>query len=226
MAGPGRPRKNALPAAQGIGESKPFIAPAGTFDPPATQQCHVGGLLVSDLPQEVQDRILYRQTDEGIEEANRGKVEVAARVTESPLDKDMQRRRDFLEDYGDVAQSWESPNPLKEVADAHAVPGMRPKFLSPAKIERAGLRGYKVVRHENGDPVKLGNLILGHIPEERAEARQRHFAKLDEEKVKDLREQFQQEQERAHRDFDVSPPPAGRDRDQGLQRETVFEDSE
>jgi len=77
--------KRANQEAAGIPDSQPFISGEGRPDQERILACHCGGVLVSDLPVEMQGRLLYQQTDEGIAEANEGKTE--ARIEVEPREK-------------------------------------------------------------------------------------------------------------------------------------------
>ena len=184
--------------AQGVGESKPFTAPEGTYPESGTLDCHVGGVLVRDLPSDMQGKILYQQTDEGIAEHNQGRSEVHVRVTSDPLDKAIQQRKDDQLVRG--MEPWEARDPLGEVADAHVGPGMRAKFLSERRNQEAGTRGFEIVKDEHGDPVKVGTLVLGQMPEERAEARNRFFREKSRTAVAQVEQQFHETQEQAKRE--------------------------
>lgn len=171
-------------SAGGIGESKIFCAPEGErpTDTAADQmlKCHIKGQLISTL--ELNNDILmalpYSATDEGIAEA-------AARAAASPkpsgatigkenFEKALDQRRDDVKNRD--MPMYEARDPLKEVADKFAVPGMKAKFLSQARIKDAGGTGaYEVVRKENGDPVTVKGMVLGHAPEEMVKARNKHF---------------------------------------------------
>src|SRR5262245_21881933 len=69
-------KKNRVSVAGGVGESKIFAAPEGTFtDEPIDlgdgrvifwRDLHVAGIPITDLPDESQRKILFQQTDEGI----------------------------------------------------------------------------------------------------------------------------------------------------------------
>ena len=136
--------------AAGIPDSKPPVAPEGTFPEQSILDCHVGGVPVRNLPLEVQGRILYQQTDEGIEEANRDKEPGAVRVTKDEFSKACENRKDAITGQG--MQPWEAPDPLREVAQRYVRPGFRPRFLAPAAIDQRGMRGVEPVstRPERG----------------------------------------------------------------------------
>jgi len=87
--------------------------------------------------------------------------------------------------------------PMEEAVQMYGTPGMRPKFLSERCIGILGLRGYRIVKDKNGDPVKVGTLIMGEIPIRMAEARQRHYAQESEDAVLEAQEDFENASERA-----------------------------
>lgn len=134
---------------------------------------HVGGFPVCDLPLETQLRLMYRQTDEGIAEANAGKSEVRARTTMDEMSKACHHRKDDIIDRG--MEPWEATDPAASLVAEHVAPGFKGKLLSASKIDKDGTRGYEILRHANGDPVKLRNMVLGQMPQERVNARNRHY---------------------------------------------------
>ena len=82
--------------------------------------------------------------------------------------------------------------PMEEAVQRYGSPGMAPKFLSERCIGRFGLRGYVIVKDENGEPVKVGTLIMGEIPIRMAEARQRHYAEQSNEQVRSMQQDFEE----------------------------------
>lgn len=94
--------------------------------------------------------------------------------------------------------------PMEEAVMRYGTPGMAPKFLSERCIGVLGMRGYVIVKDERGDPVKVGTLIMGEIPLRMAEARQRHFARISDEEVREAAEQFEDHAARAIRDGGAS----------------------
>jgi len=177
--------------AAGIPDSKPFGGSAEALDNPVLD-CHVAGVLVRDLPIEVQTKILWQQTDEGIGARNEGKSGAHVSVTVEPWQKALDQRRDDVK-HRDM-DSYEARDPLKEVADAHAKPGMRPKFLSARKVkENGGTGDYEVVKDDKGDPVTVRGMVLGQMPEERAKARNRHFQQRGNRILQEMTERFKTE---------------------------------
>jgi hypothetical protein len=87
--------------------------------------------------------------------------------------------------------------PMEEAVARYGSPGMAPKFLSERCIDVLGLRGYRIVKDSNGDPVKVGKLIMGEIPLRMAENRRRHFAEESEAAVRESAEAFEDRASRA-----------------------------
>ncbi len=191
--------KAKIQSAGGIGESKMF---GGTPHPEGTGidrilQCHIGGVLVSEL--NMDPRVLgaldYWATDEGIQEKNaRPNVREASGVSlgADGFDKSLQQRRDNVLEDG--MEMYEARDPLKEVADRYAVPGMKARYLSASKIKEGGGTGdYVVVKNETGDPVKVRGMVLGHVPEARAKARNRYFREKSATQLDMMQKKYQTE---------------------------------
>jgi hypothetical protein len=83
-------------------------------------------------------------------------------------------------------------NPMRNVVAKYGPlhPGMSFKFLSDRCNDVLGLRGYEVVKDERGDPVKIGTLIMGMIPEYIAQRRMEHFAEEGRAQVRDMEEAY------------------------------------
>jgi hypothetical protein len=80
--------------------------------------------------------------------------------------------------------------PLEEAVERYGSPGMAPKFLSERCIAVLGLRGYKIVMDERGDPVKVGTLIMGEIPAAMAERRRRHWAEQSNQLLESMEDDY------------------------------------
>lgn len=81
--------------------------------------------------------------------------------------------------------------PLEEAVERYGSPGMAPKFLSERCIKQFGMRGYVVVKKENGDPVTVGTLIMGEIPIAMAERRRRFYAEQSNKQLRDIEGAFE-----------------------------------
>jgi hypothetical protein len=189
--------------AQGVGESKPFIQ-EGERDPyEGLRGLHIGGRPVEEVvPVDKVHLFSYWHTDEGIAERNAGKAESAARVTEGQFDKTVRQR----------AEVWSAPDVLVETAQPFIEKGFCGRFLSERVIQRSGKRGWEVVTH-NGEPVRLGNLILGRMPKEEADRRNEYFRAQGEIEAKHRAEEFQEQAERLNREakgaMSISVPGPG-----------------
>ncbi len=178
----------------GIPDSKVFSDP-GPENP--TLDCHVGGMLVRDMPLENQNRIVYRQTDEGIAAFNAGKSERRAEVISDEFHTALLQRKDDVRGRG--MELYEAKNPMKDLADKFVAPGMRPKFLSANSVKDAGGTGdYVVVKYpeghpQHGEPVKVRGMILGEMPEQRAVARNKHYRERGNQLLKQIGEKYKAE---------------------------------
>jgi hypothetical protein len=185
-------------AAAGIPDSKPFAA-SEAMETGASRilQCHINGQLVADmnLAPQVIIAIDYWSTDEGIAEKNaRPNVREPSGITlgRDEFSKALEQRRDDVTDRD--MDLYRARDPLKEVADRHSSPGMRPKFLSAAKLKESGGTGdYEVVKDSNGDPVQVRGLVLGQMPEARAKARSRHYQERGNKLLKEVGESYKRE---------------------------------
>ena len=106
-------------AAAGIPDSKIFA------DPNATESrildCHVNGILVRDLPEEMRHSVPYYITDESIAERNVGRDAISS-VTVDPLDKLLQKRRDEMK--GGMSGN-DAENPMVSTAKRYTRPRKR-----------------------------------------------------------------------------------------------------
>jgi hypothetical protein len=190
--------KKTIKSAGGIGESKifggvPASEPTGVD---RILKCHINNVLVAELnlPGEILGALDYWATDEGIQEMNSrpGPRSSGIEVGADGFDKSLQQRRDNVRDDG--MELYEARDPLKEVADRYAKPGMRAKFLSSAKIKDGrGTGDYEVVKDATGDPVKVRGLSSGSVPEKRAVARNRHFRERGNKLLKEMTEKYKNE---------------------------------
>jgi hypothetical protein len=89
-------------------------------------------------------------------------------------------------------------NPMRDAVQHYGHPGMAVKFLSERCMDVLGMRGYVIVKKDNGDPVKVGTLFMGEIPEDWAERRRQHWA---DESTSQLQEQEEKYYENAKRDI-------------------------
>lgn len=161
--------------------------------PPLTP---TGGYTVSGkaIPEHLAHLVPFASTDQGRWEACVGKERPTGprvSVVRDAWDSMIEERRD---------QPWAASDPLKEAVARYGERGMRNRALSPAVIEQRGMRGWEPVVKENGDPVKIGNLILARMPERVAEQRNKHYRDLGNEQLRSAEENLTIDQERAIRD--------------------------
>jgi hypothetical protein len=195
----------------GIPDSRPPIAAEGSFPEPAILNCHVGGVPVRELPQPVQDKILYAQTDEAIEERNArpnvradaGRVQVGAEA----VDKERLQYRDDRKERRmpkNVAR-----DPMGERVRRYVPPGMRGKFLSASRGGVDDLDGYQVVLDEKGQPVKYKTMTLGMIPEDEARERKSSARRKDHTRIKQTELLADERRIRMQRGEDLPPITPG-----------------
>lgn len=158
--------------------------------------CHINGVAIADLNlgPEVIAALDYFATDEGIQERNdrpMARPPSGISLGSDPFTKALQEKRDDVIDRG--YDSYEARDPFREIAKRHAVPGMRAKMLSAQKVKDGGNVDYEVVKDTNGDPVKCKGMILGHIPERVAEARNKHYRKSGNERLSMISQKYVEE---------------------------------
>ena len=153
--------------AAGIPDSKPFIDPATAHEPSRIETCHINGVLIADLhldPQ-VLAALDYWASDEGIAEREAhpmARPSSGVELGKDPFAKALDQKRDDVKRRGMPARV--ARDPFKEVADRFAKPGMEPKFMSAKAVQDGYNQDHVVVKHPNGDPVKVRGMVLGHIP--------------------------------------------------------------
>jgi hypothetical protein len=199
----------------GVGESRVFSAPEGSFE---AKQMDWSQLTINQapIPQHLWGLVPYEMTDQGVAEKNEGKEPARASVLSDPIEKHVAERKDAVKSRG--MASWEAPDVRKEVAEKHVKPGFKARLLSPRKVELEGTRGWEPVTDRNGDPVKVGNLILGQMPEAKVAQRNKHYRDQANARLQREAEGYQEQQARLLRESGISPdavrPRSGED---GLQ---------
>jgi hypothetical protein len=83
-----------------------------------------------------------------------------------------------------------APSPMEETVERYREPGMAYGFMSDNASRTLGLRGYQPVMDERGDPVKLGTLTLGKIPERIQRKRLRKGEKESTERVQSMSDEY------------------------------------
>jgi hypothetical protein len=185
-------RVRANQEAAGIPDSKPFASPSS--EPTGVDRMlnsHINGVLVRDLNLEPQVIVAlsWHATDEGIAEANARPMvreNSGIEMGKGPWEHALDQRRDDVRERG--METFEARDPFKEIADRYAVPGMRPKFMRDRKDGVTG--DHQVVKDQKGDPVKVKGMVLAHIPEEKAQARARHYRERGNQFLKQIGEEY------------------------------------
>jgi len=114
-----------------------------------------------------------------------------------PLDKAIASRLDASDELIDP---WSAIDPMEATVAPYKEPGKAYKFLSPRVCDVLGTRGYEMVLDANGNQVKMGNMMLGSIPQRIADARQAKAQKESNERVKDMQDEYTQNVDRLKRD--------------------------
>lgn len=191
----------------GFGESRIFAAEPGTYEPNAINwdELTLGGMPIAEsqrglIPYDITDQ--GRAEKEAQIEANGGRssVEFLGRKVELPggIDErgrikpsetlhvdgtragaDMQRAVDYAK-AGVYKDDFESSpaGAMIEAYNEHVRPDQAGKFLSPRQIKQKGLRGYEIVKDAKGEPVKVDEMVLGVMPQAKAEGKRQFLASL------------------------------------------------
>ena len=165
----------------------------------ALKGLHVAGVPIEELPEILVVKLAYQHTDEGIHEwkasFERGEDRPAKRaaVTATEFGRSIDERRDFRNEAG-PREIFEAPDPMKELVEQHVQPGMRGKFLSPGRVDRDGTRGFEVVKDSKGEPVRMGRMVLGQMPEAKARARATFYQKKGSERLSAIEQEHQERQ--------------------------------
>lgn len=177
---------------QGIGESRVF-AQEGDRDPYGhLRGLHIGGRPIEEvIPPENVHLISFDHTDEGIAARNAGRSEHRVSVTADTFDRQLERMAE--------REPWEGGDVVGEMKQLYVREGFRARFLSPRVIDRSGTRGWQIIR-QNGDPVKLGPLILAEMPEEKATKRNEYFRSQGEAEFQKVTEEFVEQGRRLERE--------------------------
>lgn len=176
------------PQSAGVGESKRFNAPDGTFsDVIDWTKLTVQG---QPIPEHLFGVVPYASTDQGREEMNAGKEQPMVQFLTDAEDKiPGQYREDLLNGIPERAQlerelgpegldkylmipkDGATADPLAAIATKHLKPGQSPLFLSERRVEgpdgtQRGVLNYEIAKDPHGNPVKIGGMVLGFVPTE------------------------------------------------------------
>jgi hypothetical protein len=87
-------------------------------------------------------------------------------------------------------------NPMRDLVARYAPPGMSVKFLSDRCMDVIGKRGYEIVKDERGDPVRMGGMFMGIIPEYIARRREEHFVEESDSQLAEMQDAYMERAER------------------------------
>lgn len=164
-------KPGASPRSTGVGASRTFNAPAGTFEDDRSNPRHLANCTLNGqpIPEHLWSTLPWDLTDQAYEaKANDGRPRASGsiEVTRDEVSQSIRRRG------GDLERGMESDeafDPMQELVREYVPAGMRPKFLSKRKVHAEGTtRGYTICTDAKGDPVTLGTSVLGYMPEDRA----------------------------------------------------------
>lgn len=96
---------------------------------------------------------------------------------------------------------------LDDAVARYGRPGFRAKFFSERCMGVLGMRGCVVVKDDNGDPVKVGSLVMVEMPERIARQNEQELAKIAQEAIGQETDAYQDEVERlAHASGGAATP--------------------
>ncbi|HLG99839.1 MAG TPA: hypothetical protein VKX49_26250 [Bryobacteraceae bacterium] len=230
---------------QGVGESKIFAAPEGVFvdglieltdgSKVAMLDCHVAGVPLRDMPVEVQQKILFQQTDEGIKWWNenahrlenreavapgasgRGMRLPSGREATDPVEKEIVHFRDDLQN--DVPMD-ENHDPLRVAMERNLPHGHRGLWISEQKAAKEGLRRGVIDWQPvlvDGQKVKVGNMFLASVPAAVAERADRYYEKKAHDRMIEANDSVREQAEQIKPERDMRRRGADRDIFGGLQ---------
>jgi len=130
---------------------------------------------------------------------------IAANAQAQP-DMDRQLKARMAAQEGAI-EPWEAPDVNEHLTRKHIKPGFRGRFLSPSTINMRGMRGFAPVKDADGNTVRMGNMILAQMPEERARKRERYYKDKADSELRGVNENFQTAVERASADTDGAIAP-------------------
>ncbi len=120
-----------------------------------------------------------RKREAARQAANRGYPEVE--LLSELFDQEIDHRIDVAND--DSLDPYSAPDPANAAIDRVRKPGMSYKLLSPRCCDVLGMRGYELSRDADGKEIRVGNMMLGEIPERVADKRHAAALRQSEEEV-------------------------------------------
>src|SRR5579875_423626 len=117
------------------------------------------------LPGPSNEELIQRQAEAEQRHAASGYPKV--QLVSDAHDKQMDAYADL--DFDPLGLS----DPLAQIKNEYGREGFALKALSDNVNNKLGRRGYQIVKDENGDPVRFGNMVIGEIPERIAQQRRK-----------------------------------------------------
>ena len=204
------------PRSTGVGPSKRFVAPEGTFE-----QTHDWSKLTVNgqaIPETLWAQIPYSMTDQGAAELNAGKEVAHAKVVrEAPLSsrstedltrfKNEQSIEQSVAQYRESLDLLEQEDPLGVLMKRHLPAGHRGLWLSERKVSDTGYRrgvvDYEPVLDQDGKRIQHGRMFLGSVPEPLASAAEQHYEKRNRELTKSAVETVREHNQRVMTDAGI-----------------------
>jgi len=181
--------KDRKPVSAGIGDSKPHVAPPGSFDENPTR--HAGGRPVGTG---ALDYLLASAHSDEQQAENDLKPKARTTMVRDAFEK--QTYDKYADERVNTYKPWMTSNPMQAMADQHTPTGHVPRFLGERKTQIDGLRGWQPVIGSNGDPVKLGSMTLASMPREEADERNKFFRDMDADKIRGMRDETSEQTSR------------------------------
>lgn len=193
-----QPRQRGKFVSGGIGESKTFNAPPGTFP-----EMDWGKLTLNGLPvaEELRHLVSYAMTDQGVAE----RVEIARAASGTQPNGERWPRVEFgkgpdekkLDEFADD-EDYNLPEPFAQLADlarsrGDLKPGQRHRMMAPKATALLGMVRerieYEVVKDKNGKEYVSGGCVLAAAPEDEvAKVERRHKRRAQENDIKSTEE--------------------------------------
>ena len=98
-------------------------------------------------------------------------------------------------------------NPVQEAIAQYKEPGYAYRGISEMVCEKRGMRGWEPVYDKNGKAIMAGDVRLARMPQDEADARNRHFRKIGNESIQGVTEQHAELSAKASRDSNGAITP-------------------
>lgn len=150
------------------------VAPSSKADPRLPQQYTNAGIVAKQMKDEREGRF-----EEG----------PSISIGKEPWEKGFDQKGDEL---AAGFEPWAAKNPMQDCIDEHTPEGHVGRMLSETSMRKLGPRNWQVAKDENGDKITVGNMFLGTMPKERAQARKIHFEQEGVARLRQVKERFQE----------------------------------